>query len=166
MSSNFSNSQLLPKSFGGGWCDKDQQLNFLLKSIFVLFIYSLNHLQLLLHSLNPSSFTHSLQIYYIGLAGLEFTHFLGTVLKPSPYNIFNKSKNVSGVSCVLSIAVPWWPWKGKWEHNMKSTTPFAFSSKKLKDIVYSCLTLRGRENLFPEKVRNPRDSKKSRIAVM
>ena len=138
----------------------------MLKSLFVLLIHSLNHLWLLLHSLKLSSFSYSLQIYYIGLAGLEFTYLLRTVLKPSPYNIFKKSKNVSGVSCVLSIAVPWWPWKGKWEHNMKSTTPFAFSSKKLKDIVYSCLTLRGRENLFPEKVRNPRDSKKSRIAVM
>ena len=74
------------------WSSSDQcrGLNFLLKSIFVLLIHSLNHLQLLLHSLKPSSSTHSLQIYCIRLAGLEFTHFLGTVLKPSPYNIYDK----------------------------------------------------------------------------
>ena len=66
--------------------NKCRGLNFLLKSIFVLLIHSLNHLQLLLHSLEPSSSTHSLQIYCVGLVGLEFTHLLGTVLKPSPYN--------------------------------------------------------------------------------
>ena len=58
----------------------------MLKSIFVLLIHSINHLQLLLLSLKPSSSTHSLQIYCIGLAGLEFTYPLGIVLKPSPYN--------------------------------------------------------------------------------
>ena len=39
----------------------------------------------MLHSLKPNSSTNSLQIYYIGFAGLEFTHLIGTVLKPNPY---------------------------------------------------------------------------------
>ena len=57
------------------WSSSDycRGLNFLLKSIFVLLIHSLNYLQLLLLSLKPSSSTHSLQIYCIGLVGLEFT---------------------------------------------------------------------------------------------
>ena len=64
------------------WSSSDQcrGLNFLLKSIFVLLIHSLNHLQLLLHSLKPNSSTHSLQIYCIRLAELEFK------LKLNPYN--------------------------------------------------------------------------------
>ena len=60
-------------------------LNYLLRSIFVLLIHSLNHLQLLLHSLKPNSSTHPLQIYCIGLTGLEFIYPLGIVHKPSPY---------------------------------------------------------------------------------
>ena len=58
----------------------------MLKPVFVLLIHFLNHLQLLLHSLKPSSFIYSLQIYCIGLARLEFAYPLGIVLKPSPYN--------------------------------------------------------------------------------
>ena len=45
-----------------------------------------NHVQLLRSSLKPSSWTHSLQIYCIGLVGLEFTRVTVEVLKPSPYN--------------------------------------------------------------------------------
>ena len=141
LSSDFSNSQLLPKSFGGRlmwrrptndksglhvyggdegrnyirkkelWemdrrfyqrnhysnldqlCNhfhcysrNSQGLNYLLRSIFVLLIHSLNHLQLLLHSLKPNSSTHPLQIYCIGFTGLEFIYPLGIVHKPSPYN--------------------------------------------------------------------------------
>ena len=65
--------------------DHCRGLNYLLRSIFVLLIHSLNHLQLLLHSLKPSSSTHPLQIYCIGLNGLEFIYPSGIVHKSSPY---------------------------------------------------------------------------------
>ena len=77
--------------------NKCQGLHFLLKSIFTLFIHSLNHLQLLLHSLKPSSSTHSLQINCIGFTGLEFTHFLGIVLKPNPYTLYSKNCNIFSI---------------------------------------------------------------------
>ena len=71
----------------------------MLKSIFVLLIHSLNHLQLLLHLLKLSFSTHYLQIYCIGLAKFEFTYPLGTVFKPSPYNIYTWLLNYTLFVC-------------------------------------------------------------------
>ena len=65
----------------------------LLKPIFALLIHSLNHLQLFLHLLKPSSSTYSLQIYCVGLVGFEFTHLLGIVFKPHLYTRHHGPQN-------------------------------------------------------------------------
>ena len=76
----------------------------MLKSIFISLIHSLNHLQLLLHSLKPSSSTHFLQIYCVGL---ESTHLLGIVFKPRPYIYVNiiSHLNISSKKIVFIIKI-------------------------------------------------------------
>ena len=60
-----------------------------------------DHVQLLQSSLKPSSWTHYLQIYCIGLVGLELTHVTVEAPKPSPYNNNNNNNNTLEGLCPL-----------------------------------------------------------------
>ena len=80
----------------------------------LLFKPTYNRVQLLWSSLKPSSWTHSLQIYCIGLVGLELTRVIVEVLKPSPYNYYafkimtNFAKELMTNSNIYIYIYIWW----------------------------------------------------------